>query len=423
MTTRNVPSVAHPHVLYAAFAINADMTSETGIGWSFLRSWVEVLDEYPAGRLTVVTAERFSEKLRLDLNSRNLMAKVEVVPVGLPKMFGWLTSPRLTRFEYLLWCSLARRKIKRLTRSRKATVAHHPIFATEILPSPITRANSDLRVWGPVGSTGQTAVFLRRPINRYSLSQFTTQAVRNAVTRLPAWWTGRRMDLVLAQNSGSQDMFEAIGLKAKLFPNIVLRPDAMTEIALARSTSTRVESHSVDQFRLLAVGHLIPRKRWELAIDALRDPRLAHAKLTVVGRPLEGVEDYLPAMVKDWGLESRVEFAGKLPRAEVLRLMAQSDVLLHPSGREGASGVVGEATAVGLPVVCFAGTGSAAAVHLVPGSGVLLDPSQGGRREFVDAIMRAASMFPTPFDGWTEDRFVSELRGLLASAQFEGQDR
>ena len=55
---------------------------------------------------------------------------------------------------------------------------------------------------------------------------------------------------------------------------------------------------------------------------------------------------------------------GRLPRlvgpgARRRRCAGRTSVLIHPSAREGASSIVGEATAAGLPVVCFAGTGAA----------------------------------------------------------------
>jgi glycosyltransferase involved in cell wall biosynthesis len=63
--------------------------------------------------------------------------------------------------------------------------------------------------------------------------------------------------------------------------------------------------------------------------------------------------DALTALVAELGLGERVRMPGHLPRPEVLRLLAESHVLVHPSLHESGGGVCLEAMAAGRPVVCF----------------------------------------------------------------------
>jgi len=65
---------------------------------------------------------------------------------------------------------------------------------------------------------------------------------------------------------------------------------------------------------------------------------------------------------------SSVEFIGSVSRAEVLQWMSQFDIFFFPSTCEGSAGVVREAMATGLPVVCSPNSGI---VQLEPDSCIL----------------------------------------------------
>lgn len=101
--------------------------------------------------------------------------------------------------------------------------------------------------------------------------------------------------------------------------------------------------------RLLFVGSLIVRKGLHDLINILTDSAFKRVILTVVGDGVYGPE--LKLQVRKLGLESRVEWKGILPPAEVAVLMRKSDILCLPSYMEGRPNVVNEAMASGLPVI------------------------------------------------------------------------
>ncbi|MBK6741981.1 MAG: glycosyltransferase [Hydrogenophilales bacterium] len=55
---------------------------------------------------------------------------------------------------------------------------------------------------------------------------------------------------------------------------------------------------------------------------------------------------------------SSLELTGPVPRVQMLKHYSSADVFLLPSKCEGSAGVVYEAIAAGLPVVCTPNTGS-----------------------------------------------------------------
>ncbi len=95
--------------------------------------------------------------------------------------------------------------------------------------------------------------------------------------------------------------------------------------------------------RALGVGVVAPFKRWHLAAAAIEG---TGARLRIAG-PIPSRE--YAETVRRAG--SGVELLGEVPEAELERLFAESDFLLHPSSVEVLSATVLEALAAGLPVV------------------------------------------------------------------------
>ena len=406
---------SRPTIAISAFAANPKMSSETGIGWSFIRTTAQNAVVRNA-KVVAVTNLRSAEAIRKQLVSEGLGDVVETIGLDMPKFLKFLKDPRLTRLEYILWWMLARRVFQRLEKERHLVLAHHVTFATEIFPTPITAVSKAVyKVWGPVGSAGDPAVYQVRPLMRGIRSQRVGQAFRDLIAAIPARHFGRRVHLVLAQNEAVAEMFKRKRVPARVFPNVVLKPELQGAIDQARSRQVLRGEDS--PLKILSVGHLIPRKRFDLGLALLTEECLAGARYELLGRPLEGVRDDLPRRARELGVADRVCFGGKLSRDQVLAAMANSDVLLHPSGREGASGVIGEATAVGIPVVCFANTGAASVLEASGSSGVIVQAKVDlSLTELAGAVLRAASMERRPSLEWTEDRFRSMCAELYDAA-------
>ena len=107
------------------------------------------------------------------------------------------------------------------------------------------------------------------------------------------------------------------------------------------------------------VGQITPWKRVHDAIAAFEilAAEVPDSRLIVAGAPKFRTEnrqylDELLALVRRRGLERKVLFVGF--QADVLRVYAALDVLVHPAAREPFGRVVAEAMAQGLPVVAAA---------------------------------------------------------------------
>lgn len=115
---------------------------------------------------------------------------------------------------------------------------------------------------------------------------------------------------------------------------------------------------SDDAFVLLFLGRLFHVKRPDIAVDTLSAVRSSHIKahLILAGPDSEDMVPALQAQARELGVDAFVHFTGLLEGNDVLRVLADADLLLMPSevtenfGRSAA-----EAMAAGLPVIVSKG--------------------------------------------------------------------
>lgn len=111
---------------------------------------------------------------------------------------------------------------------------------------------------------------------------------------------------------------------------------------------------------ILYTGMLIPRKGVHHLVRAFAEIVLAfpEARLIIMGgEENRGYAAELKYLVKQSGLDGRVEFTGEVTQADLAQRMGQARVFVLPTYSEGLPRVVIEAMAAGLPVVATAASG------------------------------------------------------------------
>jgi glycosyltransferase involved in cell wall biosynthesis len=340
--------------------------------------------------------------------------RVQFHAVGMPPGFGWLERPRLgflARVEYMIWCGRAALYLRNVGTTLGLGLAHHATFATEMLPTPMSSLpKSVYRTWGPIGSAGDRKVFALEPQSRVMKAEGFKQQLRDGASRVCLALFGRGVDLFITQTRELSHQLAVSGRSSQIFPNLILDVDITSTLKRSRIGPKSEEAGGA---RILGVGHLIPRKRFDIAIRLLAEPDMKDATLTLAGSEPGGGHEYHLALARSLGVQDRVVFLGKVSRENVMLAMTDSDVLFHPSGREGAPGVIGEAISIGLPVICFGGTGAAELVNSVVGSGLVLNAREATYEHISRAISEGRKMHRDASNIWTMERFENFYKSLL----------
>jgi glycosyltransferase involved in cell wall biosynthesis len=124
---------------------------------------------------------------------------------------------------------------------------------------------------------------------------------------------------------------------------------------------------------LLAVGAVVPRKGYDLLVEALGGLIDLPWTLTIVGDCARSPETFeqLKAAIARHRLTPRVAIAGAVPDQRLAEIYASSDLFVLPSRHEGFGMAYAEAIAHGLPVI---GTTAGAIPETVGQAGVLVPP-------------------------------------------------
>lgn len=145
---------------------------------------------------------------------------------------------------------------------------------------------------------------------------------------------------------------------------------------------------------VLVVGQGAPYKNHEGALRAFAAALGGRDDIDIVMVRRRGASGArLDRLVRTLGIMGRVHVLAPVTRADLVRLYAGAEVLLHPSLCEGFGNPVAEAMACGCPVIT---SDTSAMPEVAGGAGVLVDPCDVGdmaaalRRVIDDASLRTA---------------------------------
>ena len=134
---------------------------------------------------------------------------------------------------------------------------------------------------------------------------------------------------------------------------------------------------------VVAVGRLVPVKRFDLLVDMLADAKrfVPDLRAEIIG---EGYErPVIEAKIKEHGAESWIELKGRVSDEELVDAYRRAWVVASASAREGWNLTLSEAAACGTPAVATAVVGQQDSVcHEV--TGLLAEPG----RDFTAALVR-----------------------------------
>lgn len=187
-------------------------------------------------------------------------------------------------------------------------------------------------------------------------------------------------------------------------------PTDKISVAIPGTDRARKATGTGRPLRLFAIGSIIPRKGFDILVEALSELSELDWSLTIVGSHEHAPETAhdLQRLVDARGLTSRIDLPGELAGDALQRLFDGAGLFVSSSLYEGYGMALAEALAHGLPIV--ATTGGAAADTIPDGAALRVPPGDpaslrsalrraiaddGLRHDLADAAWRAGQQLPS----------------------------
>ena len=288
----------------------------------------------------------------------------------------------------------------RLHRERPFDLFHHVTYANDWMASFIGALLPVPYLRGPCGGAQQVPRAFLAGFSRRGCFWERVRSIGQQVLRHDPFFilSQRRARAILVCTPEALNTIpERWRNKAQLFPvnGITTEDLCLTERNGHSDSPARMRPHdkldsngTPKPFRVLSAGKLLELKAFDLTIRAFqRFAQLApDTTFTLIGDGPEFVR--LERLVQGLGLGGKVQIEKWMPREELLRTMAQSDVFLFASLRDGGGAVVIEAMAAGNPVVCLDHAGPA--MHVTEECGLKVVPRNPDQavKEMAEALFR-----------------------------------
>jgi glycosyltransferase involved in cell wall biosynthesis len=368
-------------ILISAYTCEAGRGSEGEIGWRMVNTLAERHEVRVITRanLRPVHEASFAETAKPD--------GLTFEYFDLPWIFRFYKKgKRFFLVYYYLWQIGVGFRARRMLREDPADVLHHLIGGMDWMPAGLSLCPGPF-VWGPVGSENTHPVVLRHQPLKSRLKDDLRVFMRSVLRTFEPFtrFTGTRADIILSHTP--ETMPHRYANRMRYFDQ--------TGIAdLSSLARPKTDLNRGDRLRLIYAGELKDWKGARMALDAaLRffetEPE---ALLVIVGDgPLRGE---MEAIAKAHPHGGRVSFHGKVPMADLVDTLHDSDVFLYPSFHHGLSTIVLQAMLTSLPIICIEGDATGRAVGESAGITVSLSSGRSPLDDLATAIGELAADEP-----------------------------
>jgi glycosyltransferase involved in cell wall biosynthesis len=334
-------------ILVSAYACEPGKGSEQGVGWQWCLQLAQLAD------LVVLTRANNRSAIEGSLPAE-LAGKISFIYHDPP---GWVLRRKHREkglyWFYLLWQWGAYYRARHAVREQRFDYTMHLTFGSIWMPTFFHRLPVPF-IWGPIGG-GEAVPLSVIPAlpPRGRIVQYLRHVLMACVPFNPLLTNVMaRAAVILARTEDTQRVIPR-RYAAKLR---VILETAMSDELLA-NLSIPVALPQERLLRVIYTGRLVALKNVQAGMHAVARAARAGARLefVIVGDgPMRG---NLASLAGQLGIGDSVKFRGNLPHSEVLAELANSDVYLFPSLKEGGVWSLMEAMAARLPVICVESSG------------------------------------------------------------------
>lgn len=327
-------------IFVSAYGCEPYKGSESGVGWNWVKRMALKHE------LWVIT--RANNESQIAQCKEDWVNSVHWVYYDLPDIIRKIKKgDKGLYFYYFLW-QIGIIKIARLLHEKNHfDCVWHLSFGSMWMPTFIYKLHLPF-VWGPIGG-GESVPKKYWPLltKKNVLIQWVRTimiktAMINPFFAIPA----KRAKAIIVRTEDSRKVFPK-SMESKIFTSLETCMEENTVLGYK-------EEHQLisnQQLRLIYTGRLIPLKAVEIAIRAISVMKHKDKVIfTIVGKG--ELKKSLVNLCSELGIKEQVRFLEYMPRIELLNILADNDLYVFPSLKEGGSWALMEAMALGLPPIC-----------------------------------------------------------------------
>jgi glycosyltransferase involved in cell wall biosynthesis len=326
-------------VLLSAYACEPDRGSEPEVGWQWALHMLAHADE-------VWVLTRLNNKEVIEANTLSYSPGLHFIYYDLPKLVLKLKKKAWFLPVYvMLWQCGAYRLALKHHNDKPFDVVYHVTFVSMMYGSFMGRLGIPF-VIAPIAGGDRAPFRLRRSI---PLRGYATELLRDLRILFQRYNPLARLAFASAER-----IYVATPSSLRLIP-----PKWRSKVAVHLAIATQGHAtykgvcRPLKEPRFVFAGNLLYFKGVHLAIRALAEARntIRGATLTLFGVGPD--EAWLRAVAMRYGVTHAVEFAGFLPRQQLVDSLHQYTAFVFLSFRDSGGMVVLEAISEGLPVICL----------------------------------------------------------------------
>jgi len=336
-------------VLVNAYACSPGMGSEPGMAWN----WCVNLAKHC--ELFIVTEGEFRDKIEAiaqTLSQRNNMHfYYNPVPEKVRQMCWNQGDWRFYRY-YKKWQISTANIAREICQKEKIDILHQLNMIGFREPGYLWKVSRETGipfVWGPIGGLKQF------PMAYADGSSIKMKAFLHLKNFLNKWQLKHdsRVDAAIKQASllisSIPDSYRAIKKYKNRESVIIPETGAFVQDNLTSDN----ERFKKDNLTILWVGKFDFRKKLDIALAALANVSGINWTLKIFGTGNKTQIDCFKNLSHSLAIESRVQWLGNCPNAQIVNEMQKASLFLFTSVNEDTSTVVQEAISNGLPILCF----------------------------------------------------------------------
>ena len=327
-------------IFVSAYACEPGLGSEIGVGWH----WVLEMSKY--FELWVLTRKSNQSSIDQWFAENQWEHKINFVYFDLPKKLRfWKRGLRGVRTYYVLWQKLTNRIVRSTMQQHGIEIYHLLTYGNALWPAS-SYGQKQTFVWGPttVGS------YVDKEFSKhYGFKNRAKEALQRLMAKtlfLNRGFYARCRDarLILCKTEQTRvSIPEKYRHKAVVFTDVAVELFETTQYKCRRTDNST---------RFLAVGRLESWRGFDMLIEAFakaveKDKNL---HLDIIGKGSD--KERLRAMIHKLRLSTNVKLAGQVSMQEYYQYMADCEVVVNPTLKEGAVTTAFDSMSFTKPLIC-----------------------------------------------------------------------